>query len=68
MPQKYSSGFVPIPFKLVGKILFPISIIIIVIGGFDYLVGWDLIPPSVFFFGFGLLIISLYLLFVVPKE
>ena len=68
MPKKHMSGFVPIPFKSAGKIMFPISLIMIVIGGFDYLAGLDLIPLSVFFFGLGLLIVSLYLIFVVPKE
>jgi len=68
MPKKHMSGFVPIPFKTAGKILLPISLIMIVIGGFDYFVGLDLIPLSVFFFGLGLLIVCLYLIFVVTKE
>jgi hypothetical protein len=68
MVKKHTSGFVPVPFKLLGKVLFPISIVIVVIGGLAYLLGWVAIPQSVFFIGLGLLIVSLYLLFVVPKE
>ncbi len=68
MSKKHMSGFVPVPYKSVGKILLPVSLIMIVVGGFDYLAGWNLIPLSVFLFGFGLLIAGLYLVFVVPKE
>ena len=66
--KKPSSGFVPIPFKLLGNILFPISIIMVVMGGLDYLAGWDIIPRAVLFVGLGLLILSSYLRYVVPKE
>ena len=67
MPKKHMSGFAPVPYESAGKTLLPVSLIMIVVGGFDYLAGWNLIPLSVFLFGFGLLIASLYLVFVVPK-
>ena len=68
MAKKHPSGFVPIPFKSLGKILFLISVVMVIIGGLDYLVGWGRIPQAVLFIGLGLLVLSLYLLYVVPKE
>ncbi|MFC1871619.1 hypothetical protein ACFLYF_04390 [Chloroflexota bacterium] len=68
MAKKHPSGFVPIPFKLLGKILFPISAVMVIIGGLDYLAGWGGIPQTVFFVGIGFLVLSLYLRYVVPKE
>ena len=68
MSQKHMSGFVPIPYKSAGKILFPLSLIMTLTGGLDWFMSWDLIPLAVSFFGLGLLIISIYLLFVVPRE
>jgi len=62
------TGFSPIPFNLAGKILIAVGLILVVIGGFDYLFNWELIPLQVFFFGIGLFILGLYLFFVVPKE
>ena len=68
MAKKHPSGFAPIPFNLLGKILLPISLIMVTLGGLGYLIDWIIIPLPVFFIGLGLLILSLYLLFVVPKE
>ena len=65
--KKYTSGFVPVDFKLGGKILFPIGLVLILVKGLDYLIGWSVIPTIVLFVGLGLLLLSLYLLFVVPK-
>ena len=64
--KKHPSGFVPVPFKLLGKILLPISLLLIILGGLNYLVPE--IPRILFFVGLGFLIISLYLRFIVPKE
>ncbi|MFC1972276.1 hypothetical protein ACFLVE_02580 [Chloroflexota bacterium] len=68
MSKKYPSGFIPVPFHLLGKILFPVSLAMVTLAGLAYLIDWALIPLPVFFIGLGLLVISLYLLFVVPKE
>ncbi len=68
MSKKPTSGFVPIPFKLAGKVLLPVSLIIIILGASHYLIGLKEIPALILFVGFGLLVISLYLLFLVPKE
>lgn len=68
MAKKHMSGFVPVPFNLLGKLLLPVSLLVCVIAGLDYLFGWGVIPLYVFFVGIGLTIISIYLLLVVPKE
>jgi len=39
-----------------------------ILGGMDYWAGWNVTPPAILFVGLGLLIVSIYLLFVVPKE
>ena len=68
MGEKHQSGFAPVPFKLLGKILFPISLVMVILGGLSYLMGWVAIPIAVFFIGLGFLIISLYFIYIVPKE
>jgi hypothetical protein len=68
MVKKHTLGFVPIPFKLLRKILFPLSLVMFILGGLGYLIGWVVIPLTVFFIGLGFLIVSLYLIFVVLKE
>jgi len=66
--KKYTSGFVPIDFRLGGKILFPIGLALILVKGLDYLIGWSVIPMAVLFVGIGLLLLSLYLYFYGTKE
>ena len=68
MPKKHMQGFTPIPFKLAGKILLPVGLVMVAAGAFDYFLNWDLIPSVVGFIGLGLLILGLYLVYVVPKE
>ena len=68
MRKRHPSGFVPVPFKSGGKVLLPISSFMSILGGMDYWTGWNVIPPAILFVGLGLLIVSIYLLFVVPKE
>ena len=66
--KKYPPGFAPIDFKLGGRILFPVSLILILLGALDYLMKWNTILSAMLFIGLVLLILSLYWLFVVPKE
>jgi len=66
--KKHSSGFVPVQFKLAGKILLPAGIVLVIIEAVDYLVGKDLIPTVVLFVGIGFIVIGLYLLIFVPRE
>jgi len=66
--KKHPSGFVPINFKLGGKILFSIALALMLLKGLDYLMGWPVIPAVILFIGIAFLILSCYLIFVVPKE
>ena len=66
--KNYPSGFVPIDFKSLGKILLPISMAMMTARTVDYLIGTDLIPTAVLFIGIGFLVVSVYLLLTVPKE
>ena len=68
MANKYPSGFSPIPFKTLGKILLPISALLIAVTALDALMRWDAIPGFVLFLGLGFLIVGLYLRFVVPED
>ena len=69
MPKKVPpSGFVPIPFKLSGRILSPISVVLILIGVVGFFTGWIGVAWAIFSIGIVLLLISFYLRFIVPKE
>jgi len=68
MSKKHPSGFVPIQFRVLGKVLLPISFIMVVASGLDFIFGWEIIPFAVMYIGLIFLLLSLYLLFVVPKE
>ena len=68
MSKRPPSGFVPIPFKSAAKVLLPVSLIMIILGSFHYLIDWKEVTPAILFVGLGLLVISLYLLFIVPKN
>lgn len=59
--KKHKPGFVPVNYKKAGVILLIIGLACLIINlfvSFIYLA----------YFSFGLILISLYLLFVVPKE
>lgn len=68
MTDKRPSGFVPIPFRLAGRVLLPIALALVVAGGIGTLAEWGAAAMPAFFVGLGLLIISIYLRFVAPKE
>ncbi len=62
------SGFVPIPFPLVGKLLLAIGGLGVVLVLIAALSGWFALPSIVTWFSIAAIVIGLYLLFVVPKE
>lgn len=62
------SGFVPANFHLAGRILLTIGIIGLVIVGVSKLTGWFVLPQIVLAFSVTAIPISLYLIFVVPRE
>lgn len=68
MAKKQPPGFVPIPFRKAGRVMLPISLILIVLGGVGILAGWGVALPVVLFVGFGLLVLSLYLRYAARDE
>ena len=68
MTKKHHPGFVPVDFKLVGKISISIGLALAVFWLVAALLNWNIIPMAVLFIGLMFIIVGLYLLFVVPKE
>ena len=66
--DKRPSGFVPIPFRVAGRVLLPFALALVVVGGAGTLAKWGTMMTPIFFIGLGLLVLSIYLRFVVPKE
>jgi hypothetical protein len=66
--KKHPSGFVPVNFQLAGKILLALGIILIILKGVDYLTCWVMLPNDLFLIGLALIVVSAYLIFIVPKE
>ncbi len=62
------AGFVPANFRLTGKLLLILGGIGLLATGVDALTGWFGLPNAVWIVSLVLIPISLYLLFVVPKE
>ena len=62
------SGFVPIPFQLVGKILLAIGLagsVLVIVSRMGSLYS---LPLIVTLFSLAAIILGLYLIFVVPRE
>jgi len=66
--MKYPPGLVPVNFNLAGKILLVISLLGIAAKIVAYFSNWFAMPNFVFYISLGLLVVSLYLIFAVPKE
>lgn len=62
------AGFVPIKFHMAGRILLVIGIIGLVLFGVAKLTGWYVLPPATFGVSIAVILVSLYLIFVVPRE
>ena len=62
------SGFVPIDFRKVGYLLLITGFICLILVGIASLTGWFLLPQGVLIFGLIAIVISLYIIFVSPKE
>lgn len=63
-----ASGFVPIPFHIVGKILVPIGLAILAAYAISYMSNWFILPSIAFLFAVTIIIIGLYLIYIVPRE
>ena len=62
------AGFVPANYRLAGKLLLILSGVGLLATGIDTLTGWFGLPTIVFTVSLVCIPVSLYLLFVVPKE
>ena len=62
------AGFVPVNYKIAGKLLLILAGIGLLATGVDALTGWFGLPGVVWIASLVLIPVSLYLLFVVPKE
>ncbi|MFH1564365.1 MAG: hypothetical protein ABIC82_00765 [bacterium] len=66
--KKHMPGFVPIGFNKIGTILLILGTIGILVKIVFQLTGWFYISNIILFISVGLFVISLYLIFVIPKE
>jgi len=66
--KKYLPGFVPINFKQSGKTILVISLICLLTKFVSYLTHWFNLPNSFLYLGAGLIVLSLYLIFITPQE
>ena len=62
------AGFVPANYRLAGKLLLMLGGIGLLATGVDALTSWFGLPIIVLIVSLALIPVSLYLLFVVPKE
>lgn len=62
------AGFVPANYRFAGKLLLGLGVIGLLATGIDAVTGWFGLPTIVFIVSLVCIPISLYLLFVVPKE
>ena len=66
--MKPFSGFVPINFKLAGRWVLLIGIIGLIVVAVSWLSDWFVVPSVVVIMSLAFIPISLYLMYVVPKE
>ena len=66
--MKYQSGFVPVQFYKLGKIIFIFGIVIIVLWLFDYFFNWDWLNNIILYLGIVLTLVGLYLRKFAPKD
>lgn len=62
------AGFVPVNYRLAGKLLLILGGIGLITSVVDALTGWFGLPKIVPIVSLVLIPVSLYLLFIVPKE
>lgn len=66
--EKHQPGFAPIDFHLAGKVLLVLGLISTILKGVDYLFGCLNFPNNIFILGLVSIFVSIYLIFIVPKE
>ena len=66
--KKNMPGFLPVNFKYVGLILLIIGLLGLIIKALSYWTNWFEVSNTIIYFGVVLILLSLYFIFVVPKE
>lgn len=66
--KKYPTGYLPVNFNAVGKILIIIGVVASFLGFGDKLLNLFNLPNNLLIVGLVFVFAGLYLLFVVPKE
>lgn len=66
--KKYMPGFVPINFKNSGKVISTIGITCLIVRLISFFTGWFSVSNYFVYLGVVLILLSLYLIFVVPVE
>ena len=62
------SGFIPIRFRIAGYLFLITGVICLLLVGLASLTGWFALPQAVLVYGLVAIPVSLYLIFVPPKE
>jgi hypothetical protein len=62
------SGFIPINFRLAGKLLFIAGVIGLVLAGADSLSSMFSIPSLIIYLSLAAILAGLYMIFLGPKE
>ena len=66
--KKHMPGFVPVQYKKVGRFLLALGIAVSLVSLISKFTSLLTLPNYVLYFGLVLILLSLYLLFIVPKE
>ena len=66
--KKHMTGFVPINFQKSGWILLTIGIVLILSKLISFATNFYFVPTYLIYIGIAMIAVSLYLIFVSPKE
>jgi hypothetical protein len=66
--KKPPPGFSPIDFKLAGKIMLPLGVVMVLLWLLGFFMAWDFTPIILLYIGLLDLLVSCYLIFLVPKK
>jgi hypothetical protein len=61
-------GFRPLPFQRTGRLLLVLGLLGLILTGVSGLTGWFALPTIIQYMSLAAIVLSLYLIFVVPKE
>jgi len=62
------SGFVPVPFQKLGRVLIVIGAAGLIMLGISQLLPWLAMPAGTLFWGLALVLIGAYLILFVPRK